>query len=283
MKKIIKQILLAAIIILAISSFCVYEIKMEISCGELVKGFYFIYFALPFIVLLLIYILLRTFIRVSICLKNSNELVDKKKDLFELESKKSRNFRIAFQLILILAFCILVTFSIILIHSPNIAKEKYSDVLSVNILSNADNITNQDYEYKLNIGDISVYEYLYHGYITFSKEIALNCPEYFIDTYYDSLLDNKIYTSKRTLGTIENFSTKNGYGEYYYSNMRDEIAIIYRYDNNIISLLLRIENQESGFSVNSPEKIILLLQDITSQNTGGRQGTSNTGDGSVCD
>ncbi len=263
MKRIIKQTLFTAIILLAIFSFCVYEIKMEISCGELVKGFYFIYFVLPFIILLSIYILCRCIIKIAICLKKSKTIVDKKKDIFELESKKSCKFRIAFQLILILAFCMLVSFSIILIHSPNIAKEKYGDVLSVDALSNADNNTSQDYEYKLNIGSSSVYESLYRGYVTFSKEIALNCPEFFIDTYYDSLLENKIHTSKRTQGTIEKFSTENGYGEYYYSDMQNEIAIIYRYDNNIISLLLRIENEENDFSVNSPEKVISLLQNTT--------------------
>lgn len=269
-KRIIKQILCSGMPILLLIIFCV-AVHRYIHGIALLYDYYFSFFVLPFLFLILLYLFYRGSVKIKILCKNDEKSIDKTIDLFELQTKRSKNIQYAFSWIIVVALICVIVFTIVGFFSVPATVGQVEALFTSEHLTNA-NLTGGmvDYQNALSLLNSSVLvkqEYYQNHSIVIRQEVLTSCPKSFIDTYYESNCKNEVFSYHKNSGKTQEFSTGIGYGQLFISDEENEIHIVMRNKNNLITLVVFIYPTEP-FKVVSQNEVIELCSYILQGQSG---------------
>ncbi len=279
MKKcIMKQAFLSVIPILLLMFFSLF-IHYCVSGIHVLYDFYFTYFLVPFIVLLIIYFLYKGIVKIRILYKNDIHSINKTVDLFELQTKFSKNISYFFSWIIAFALICIIVFSIIGVYSVPETVEQASTLFTVEQLTDSSYSTGTvDYQRAISLFKQSVFikrEYYQGHSIAIRQEILTSCSKGFIDTYYQSNCKGEISSYHQNSGRIQEFSTANGYGQLFVSDSENEIHIVMRNESSMVTLVVFVYPTEQFKVLSTDYAIELCDQFLSREDRGANKNTGN--------
>ncbi len=264
-KKIIK-VLCCFIFDIAFAFCCCCVSRFMSKCGFLIYGFYYTYFILPFCISIACYWMYKGCIRLNILCQNSDDVIAEKKDILELEGKKTYRIRQAMNGLLIVELCSIVVLSIIAFYSNPSARGVINTITSMEQLTDEGNIgyREQISSSKLQLFNSTVFSCTasYDGDATvILTEGAMQCPKVFVDRYYAYFRRYNVHANHKYIGDIQELSTENGYGEYFIAENEKEICFVFRNENSFISARIQSDSVTVKYP-NETQEIFSYLDDV---------------------
>ncbi len=245
---------------------CCYVSRFMSKCGFLIYGFYYTYFILPFCISIACYWMYKSCIRLKILCQNSDNVIADKKDILELESKKTYRIRLAMNGLLIIELCSIVVLSIIAFYSNSSAYDVNNTITLMEQLTDEGNIGRQEQisSSKLQLFNSTVFSCTasYDGDATvILTEGAMRCPKVFVDRYYAYFRRYNVHANHKYIGGIQEFSTESGYGEYFIAENEKEICFVFRNENSFISARIQSDSVTVKYP-NETQGIFSYLDDV---------------------